>query len=798
MAYADQAQKPGRIPVVFVEVDVDRCSRIYGSSPCTAALGSTGDRKCYNTYATCQDTANFAQGTPKTFRFCEENAAVPVGIDAIPLLRDQGVSYAPQRITPGKGLGIRASVTVRLKDAPWPDDALDPYFSSRTHDTAAGTFWGKFRARERFYEGRPLRIRSGYVVPGQAFTWDNFQTRAYIMDAIKGPGRDDTVELVAKDILKLADDKRALCPRPSKGQLSADLAAAATTCTLVPAGIGAAEYPASGRVVIGGEGMDFTRSGDNLTLTRDVYGTGARDHKADDTVQLVKRYQAEEIQDVIYDLLVNFAGIDAAYIDKPTWDLERDAYLLGVWSAELCEPTGVNTLIGELTEQGTCSVWWDEVAQEIRFRALRPPTIGLPERTDEDHFLGGSVSASEDTQSRVSQVLVYFGQIDPTAKLDETNNYRIRYFTPDPEGSGGANQHGSEAVKKVFSRWFLSTSLGRVQTLAETLLNTYRHPPRVLEFDLDAADALATGDLFYARTRYIQDDTGAPARINMMIIEAQEKRVGTTYTFKAQENIYTAPEDDTVYLADGYDIDLYQVYVNEYGVPTAAVTIEFIVPAGVVIGSTSSSSPALSNPASWPAGSVISLSNQGVIAGKGGAGGIGARTYEGSVLVPAGNGEAGGTALKAQFAITINNTGTIQGGGGGGGGAGATNRNVIGVQRAAGGGGGGGAGSQAGAAGNGHDLVSGGINASPVSGTFQSAAGTAGSLTAAGAGGNGSANGADYGGAGGAGGAPGAAGSAGASSPLTTGGAGGAAGKAVEGNSFITWTATGTRTGAIT
>lgn len=772
MAYADEAAKPGRIPLVFIEMDMDCCSRTYGTAPCTAAVGTTGDRKCYNTYATCQDTANFAKGTATTYRFCEENAAVPVGVSAIPLLRRQGVSFAPQRITPGKGLGIRAAVTVRFKDAPWPDADLDPYLSTRTHDTTGqGSFWGKFRARNRFYEGRPLRIRSGYVVPGEAFSWDNFQTRVYILDNIRGPGRDNSVDVVAKDILKLADDKRAQCPRPSKGQLLANLAAGTMSFTLTPSGIGNAEYPASGRLVIGGEGMDFTRSGDAVTLTtRDVYGTGAKSHNAGDTVQLVQRYSAAEIQDVIYDLLTTFAGISTSYIDKPAWDAERDAYLAGVWTADLCEPTGVNTLIGELTEQGTCNVWWDEVAQEIIFRAMRPATIGLPERSDEDHFLSGSVAASEDPSQRVSQVLVYFGQIDPTKRLDEPNNYRTRYLTPDPDGSGGTNQHGSELQKKLYSRWFQQSSLARVQDLATSLLNSYRHPPRLLEFDLDAADALATGDLFYANTRYLQDDTGANVSVNMQVLEVHEKVQGSRFSLKAQENIFSAVSTGTVYLLSSQDVNLYNAYVTENGVPSAAVTVTFVIPSGVLIGSSSAYSPALTNPASWPAGSTITLVNHGRIQGAGGQGGQ-HPAGPGETGTPR-NGVAGGTALEAAFAITVDNTDGLIYGGGGGGGSGLIYVGGFWTTSS----GGGGAGSAVGLK---------GINAVNGSGAQN------GTLDAGGAGDTGGGTG------GGAGGSPGTAGANGTGTG-TLKGVGGAAGKAVVGNSFITWTATGTRLGPVT
>ena len=43
----------------IVEIDINRCGLSYGSNPCVAALGTSGVRKCYNTYKTCQNTVNF-------------------------------------------------------------------------------------------------------------------------------------------------------------------------------------------------------------------------------------------------------------------------------------------------------------------------------------------------------------------------------------------------------------------------------------------------------------------------------------------------------------------------------------------------------------------------------------------------------------------------------------------------------------------------------------------------------------------------------------------------------------------
>lgn len=174
-----------------------------------------------------------------------------------------------------------------------------------------------------------------------------------------------------------------------------------------------------------------------------------------------------------------------------------------------------------------------------------------------------------------------------------------------------------------------------------------------------------------------------------------------------------------------------------------------------------------------PAGSTVTLVNDGVIVGRGGNGGAYGR--------PNGNpGGAGGTALRIQVPTTVTNN-SIIGGGGGGGGAGA-----YGVDNGSnnndGGGGGGGI-----------CLGSGGYS-------FQGYSGGTATFTAAGGGG------AVYGnsGAGGNGGFYGATGGSGTSgydavhAKTNSGGAGGAAGLAVSGDSLVTWVVLGTIHGART
>jgi len=206
----------------------------------------------------------------------------------------------------------------------------------------------------------------------------------------------------------------------------------------------------------------------------------------------------------------------------------------------------------------------------------------------------------------------------------------------------------------------------------------------------------------------------------------------------------------------------------------------------------------------FPAGSIINLVNNGFIYGFGGQGGNGGNMAGAASGSSGDAGNSGGTGLYVSasgFTVRVTNNGTIAGGGGGGGGGGSAYLFVppdgkSGSYTVGAGGGGGGGGAPNGNGGSRAIITGYGINYNPTNSgnnaVFPNSAGN-GSVGAGGP---------PFGGSGNIGGTVANAGSPGTSSTSGTsnggGGAGGAAGAAVQGNSFITWIAFGTRLGAIT
>lgn len=522
MSYQAAAAAVDRLPALFVELDADTCANTFGSAPCTASLGTLG--RCYNTRASCQDAANYNR-ISKTYRFSEPLEGLPASVQAIPSL--VSVSAAPTRLTPGKGLGYRASVTVTLMDHPHHDRGLDPYHGTRTHSASAmGTFWTKFLARNRHYNGRILRVRSGFIA--SPWDWAAFESREYVIERIEGPDEAGRVRIIAKDILKLADDKRAQCPKASTGALTANITATDTALS-VTAGTGP-DYGTSGHVRIADEVIGFTgRTGDTLTgLTHGQWGTDAADHDAGDAVQLCKSWTAANVRDIIDELLTAYAGISSSYINATDWDSVETSWLSSyTLTTILSEPTGVNKLLAELMEQCQLMLWWDDRAQQIRLKALAPPQGNLATTLNESiHFVADSLSVKDETESRITQLWIYY---DPANYTDNARkNYRRLYIAADLDAES-LDQYGDQRIEVIESRWFDENNAAAVIQTASRAFAARLNTPKRLGFALDAKDMAdyTVGDIIDIETARLVDFDGNPKTARGVIIEELEAQTGT-------------------------------------------------------------------------------------------------------------------------------------------------------------------------------------------------------------------------------------------------------------------------------
>lgn len=761
--------------ITYVELDLSYCSLSYGVAPCTASGGPF----CFNTIKTCQDREHYTDQT-KTLRFARDTLDLPQGIECIPCV--ESVSFNPGTLSLGQDLGTRSSLTVTLRefrhsdvgaggDKYWEDRGYNPY------DT--GTFWSKFRSRQPYLRGRPLRLIQGRV--GQSL--EEMETRHFIVESFTGPDADGTYTLIAKDILKSLDSDRSQAPRLSSGFLITDIDAGDTLAQLAPSGIGDAEYPSSGFVAIGGtEICSFTRSGDSLTLVRGQYRTSPVAHDSQDRVQLVLIYDAQTPADIIHDLMVNYGELfNPSWINLPEWELEVNTHLRRLYSAAIPEPTSVSQLISELIEQAALAVWWDDLATQVRLQVLRP--IVASSLLTADEYMGGTLQITDQPSTRVSEVWTYYGQINPLRPVSDADNYRSARVDINLQS---VSDYGVNSIKKIMSRWIPAFGSQVAIRVNQITLSRFSDPPRKFGLRLlkefSKTPLLGEGKMLEGRA--LQTAEGLPLSLPIQITRVTSDP--DSWGITAEEANFTQLDNsdlsDRVIILDSQinNINLRSLHDSIYPEPDPLdpPTLKLIINEGVYVWSTNTSRPAL-NIGSWPSfmEGRISVQCNGIIQGAGGRGGAG----KGGDNTTGGTGLPGGTALYTRFPIILDLSGKIRGGGGGGGGGGGDFVGLFGPQINGGGGGGGAGAGQGGPR------------------SWPGEPGNGGSLDAGGLGGeNGQVNfgsGSSAGNSAGTGGGPGQSG--GTASGIMPG-VGGAPGRAVDGwSEIVEGTVTGSYVGAL-
>lgn len=535
-----------REPITILELDYEGCALAFGVGACPAALGGAVVRKCYNTFATCKAKDAFAP-VMKTLRFADPRANLPKGETIFPALASVSEYAATVNIAGtdalAGSLGRRATVAVELLDFPYHDRLTDPYQSERISGAAQideagydpatrGTFFGKLRARWPYYTGRPLRVLQGFVDGGAL---SGVITRNYVLTDWAGPDGAGRVKLEASDVLDLIGNDRALAPKPSAGVLAAAVTAGAASLTLSPDGIGAAEYPAAGRACIGSEIVSYTRVGDVVTLTgRGVAKTVAASHAAGDTFQQVLWFDGVRIDDALEILLRDFGNVPASFIPKAAqWTPEITRWLPQILlRTHICQPTGVAKLVGELLVLGF-SLFPDVTGSSLILKVNRPPDgETVYDLSDRNNIK--AITPEDRNATRLTEVVFYSVQLDPTKSATDASNYARGIGTYDFEAKS-ARAYADTRARKIFCRWFNEGADGEIVVLSKRLLNRFRLAPVQYRIKLDAKDsAIGLADLATITSSGLQDEAGRGVAVPVQIVGRSEPVPGHEIELIAQ------------------------------------------------------------------------------------------------------------------------------------------------------------------------------------------------------------------------------------------------------------------------
>ena len=498
LTYATALASLTRTPIWLFEMDLDVCTRTFGTTPCLA----TGTA-CYNTKKTCRYPAAYSARSA-TYQFTSADTPLPFS-GPRPYIKT--VTMNPTEIK-AAGLTVNGRVGVEIYDEPDTDVGMDPYLSTRS-GTVDGTFWRKLLARNPHYHGRPARLYRGFLGLAEG---DFVQVWAGIIDNITIAAQ--TVKIDCVDVLK-ALDKISVPPKLNI-KLVAAVNASATVLTLTDV----TDLDATGAVRIGDEIITYTtRTTANNQLsgcTRAAYGTTADTHDANAKVQKVRLYAEANPFDTLEAMLSTDAGIAAGSIDSAAF-ADCKAFPggeLNVWSI-VSEPTKLSTLYFELVDLMDCKSWVGEdlkitIRRNMQNRPGRTHTI----LTDAANVRINSASVDLNQKSRLSRVLLYWNK--PTlTDLDAYEEYGRLDMAVDADAEG-SGEYGEIAEKVVGCRW-LHDDLGTEEEL-DAFVTTHttrrvwmqRDPLPILKLDVELKDAgILTGDYVDLTTDEVQAITGA-------------------------------------------------------------------------------------------------------------------------------------------------------------------------------------------------------------------------------------------------------------------------------------------------
>lgn len=654
------AIKIAKQPYTEIELVVDECQHEFGVPPCTAS-----GEPCYKTRATCEDTANYAR-QDRSYIFCSSVPNFPKGQNIIPCI--EKVDDVPASITGGLGLGKRAKISATIKDFKHHDRGIDPYFDQRSYDTSRGSFFGKWLARNPYYQGRTVKVRYGDLpVP---YDVSKLTELHLIIEKITHPGGDDMLTMTFRDILKKVDAKRAKYPLQSSGELAVACGVGDATITL-KTGQGA-DYIVNEHVTLGDETMLVTAiNGDVLDVTRAQWGSNAVAHSVDAKVQICKTYTNVNIVDILKDLYVNGANINPAFIPDSEWESEKTEWVPDHnLTALIPKPEPVDKLSNELMMLGLLDVWPDLEANQIKLKASSP-FRGSAQVISEQDIVEQSLKIGDKPELRLSRVWVRFGAENPLKKQDDDTNYKRGYALGDP-AKEAPEQYDEIRADVISSRWLRDTAQDRDHafSLTNRLLSRYKDNPKEFEFELwmDRPDLPKTGDVVKVQFSKYQDKTGAPILKTSQILETAYKRKEGKVKYRAlayDSAINGGDGDNSICItSDQFNYNLWLAV----GSPPDPITIDVCVEEGVSICSLDAGSPSFSI-GNFAEGSVINamVKPNAKIGGAGGKGGDGggrlvrnnwaAGEIQSTEVIfdqPAEPGQLGGHAIQGAKGVTLN------------------------------------------------------------------------------------------------------------------------------------------------
>jgi hypothetical protein len=418
---------------------LDACTLTFGTGACTA----TGP-KCYNTYDTCRDRANYAP-EPKRYRYTTHETPFH---GPRQLVRE--VRLGPTAIHKDKTQTGRAYIT--CNNALTRDTVLDKYIATRPDPLVEAPEFTKLKARHRdSYEGRPVEIREGFDDLAEA-DWrlafvgqiEKFITKGSTA-SIEAPG-------LGRDLSKVKPVAEISVTTITEISASSDYVPLSSIEEIPVPGVGETLHLAiDEKEIVGYTGVD-TEAYRVTGVTRGLYGTAAVAHARDVKVGLARVYDGHPFDIIKDQILLGDAGYPSALIDTASFAKWRDFPDTPVDFQAVITDTDVDlqTLIFEIVDLLEARFWENEDGQlTIRRNVHNEPGKVYEHFTDAAASTVPVVTRDLDERHTSTWILWNRGVFDDH---DEARSYSRVATSPDV-GLEGEHALGRKIPYVIRNRW---------------------------------------------------------------------------------------------------------------------------------------------------------------------------------------------------------------------------------------------------------------------------------------------------------------------------------------------------------
>lgn len=462
------------------------------------------------------------ESTDYTYKFGPMDMPTPVGLGVIHQKLIDVDEASDMQIRPGKGIGYRPTVSIRIAD--WNNDS---HVQGVVASSSTVSFWALLKANVEIMTNLDVRWIQGSIdVDTMSFTAE--RTLQLVSTRFEGPSNEHEVTIECGDIFTRITQSRAFAPKISDVTLLSAIGTGDTSATMSDTTdtIGASGYL---RIGTGDEIIGFTKTGTSLSLTRAQKGTSAEAYDAGDAVQQIVIFEDADIADVLHTLYTEYGGYTVTGAEKTDWDAEEDLHLSdykGKINATLWEPEEVGDLIDDMMTHLPFTSWPDPETAQIRFEAIK-----VNETITEDidatdtatsKVVADSVDIVEETDGVANFLWIYYGLIDPSGDLEDPTNYASA--TP-YQNVAATSTRGELVVRKIFSRWLGSGESALVASLGVTLTRTLAYDARLVTLEVWSDDtSLNVGDYTRLTSPKITDKSGSTVAITCIVVSASYSR----------------------------------------------------------------------------------------------------------------------------------------------------------------------------------------------------------------------------------------------------------------------------------